>query len=134
MYFEHNLRFASDTLTKSVVKFLNCLPNILITIMISCVYRCNANMQSIKADEQQIMDQMDDAEFLKAQLKIELQNIKQCTYKVYECTQLTLDGYNYCLRHILNDKNAPYKQCSYVYNTNGKRCFLPAPKDKKEWW
>lgn len=70
---------------------------------------------------------------LRAQLQIELQNKKQCAYKPYECTQLTIDGYNYCLRHILEDKNAPYKPCSFVYTNNGKRCYLPAPKgDKKE--
>ncbi|KAK9679791.1 putative DNA-binding domain [Popillia japonica] len=70
---------------------------------------------------------------LRMQLQIELQNKRQCAYKPYECTQLTLDGYNYCLRHILEDKNAPFKQCSYVYTTNGKRCYMPAPKsDKKE--
>lgn len=69
---------------------------------------------------------------LKAQLEMELKNIKQCAYKSYDCTQLTLDGYNYCLRHILQDKNAPYKQCTYVYTSNGKRCHLPAFKDKKD--
>jgi len=69
---------------------------------------------------------------LRAQLQMELQNLKQCTYKVYECTQLTLEGYNYCQRHILQDKNAPFKQCAYTFNTNGKRCYLPAPKDKKD--
>ncbi|XP_022911864.1 KAT8 regulatory NSL complex subunit 2 isoform X2 [Onthophagus taurus] len=70
---------------------------------------------------------------LRMQLQIELQNKKQCTYKPFECTQLTLDGYNYCLRHILEDKNAPFKQCSYVYTANGKRCYMPALKsDKKD--
>ncbi|KAF2893691.1 hypothetical protein ILUMI_12480, partial [Ignelater luminosus] len=69
---------------------------------------------------------------LKAKLEMELKNIKQCAYKSYECTQLTLDGYNYCLRHVLQDKNAPYKQCAYMYSSNGKRCHFPALKDKKD--
>lgn len=70
---------------------------------------------------------------LRAELQMELQNIKQCAYQPYECTQLTLDGYNYCMRHILEDKNAPFRQCSYIYTLNGKRCYMPAPKgDKKD--
>lgn len=71
---------------------------------------------------------------LRAEVQIELQNKKQCAYQPYECSQLTLDGYNYCSRHILEDKNAPFRQCSFVYTSNGKRCHLPAPKgDKKEY-
>ncbi|KAG7323300.1 hypothetical protein KOW79_013002 [Hemibagrus wyckioides] len=35
--------------------------------------------------------------------------------------------------HILEDKNAPYRQCSYVSSKNGKRCPNAAPKpDKKD--
>ena len=73
-----------------------------------------------------------DVAALKAELEIELKNKKQCTYKPYECTQLTLDGFNYCLKHILQDKAAPYKQCSYIYASNGKRCQLAAPKIEKK--
>lgn len=69
---------------------------------------------------------------LRAQLQVELQNKKQCAYQPFECTQLTLDGYNYCLRHILEDKSAPFKQCAYVFSSNGKRCYLPAPKGEKK--
>lgn len=69
---------------------------------------------------------------LRAQLHQELENRKPCNYQLYECSQLTLDGYDYCLRHIMEDKTAPYRQCSYVYNGNGKRCYLPAPKGEKK--
>ncbi|KAK4884168.1 hypothetical protein RN001_000439 [Aquatica leii] len=69
---------------------------------------------------------------LKSEVEVQIINLKQCAYSVYNCKHYTLDGYDYCLRHILNDKNAPYKQCTYIYNTNGKRCHLPAPKDKKD--
>lgn len=72
------------------------------------------------------------AAVLRAEIKMELQNKKQCSYKPFACTQLTLDGYGYCLRHILCDKSAPFKQCSFVYPSNGKRCFLPAKVDKKD--
>lgn len=74
----------------------------------------------------------DAAAALRAELEIELKNKKQCAYQSYECTQLTVDGYKYCLKHILQDKNAPFKQCNYIYSFNGKRCHLPAPKSEKK--
>lgn len=76
---------------------------------------------------------------LRAEVELELQNKKQCAYKPFECTQMALDKYKYCSRHILEDKSAPFKQCSYIYGTIGKRCYLPAPKggggggEKKEY-
>ncbi|XP_025831105.1 KAT8 regulatory NSL complex subunit 2 isoform X2 [Agrilus planipennis] len=70
---------------------------------------------------------------LRAQIQNELQNKKQCNYQPHECTQLSLNGYDYCFRHILQDKCAPFKQCAYVYPVTSKRCYMPAPKtDKKE--
>ncbi|KAL3286902.1 hypothetical protein HHI36_001388 [Cryptolaemus montrouzieri] len=70
---------------------------------------------------------------LKKAVQVELQNKKQCSYQPYECSQLSLDGYKYCSRHILNDKNAPFKQCNYTYPNNGKKCHLPALRgDKKD--
>lgn len=69
---------------------------------------------------------------LRAQLHQELESKKICAYQPHECSQLTLEGYDYCLRHIMEDKSAPYRQCSFVYNNNGKRCHLPAPKGEKK--
>ncbi|XP_054004031.1 KAT8 regulatory NSL complex subunit 2 isoform X4 [Hylaeus anthracinus] len=51
-----------------------------------------------------------------------------CLYASYECTQPCLEGYNYCGKHILEDPTAPFKQCGFVYNTNGRKCQNPAPK------
>ncbi|KAG5891997.1 hypothetical protein JTB14_007745 [Gonioctena quinquepunctata] len=88
----------------------------------------NTNTQSPMKNE------LDAAAALRAELEVELKNKKQCTYQSYECTQLSLDGYDFCSKHILQDKNAPFKQCSYIYNTNGKRCHLPAPRgDRKDY-
>ncbi|CAB4054371.1 SPPL2B [Lepeophtheirus salmonis] len=43
-----------------------------------------------------------------------------------------LKSYDYCLRHILEDKTAPFKQCSYNIKSQ-KRCLRPAPRaDKKD--
>lgn len=53
---------------------------------------------------------------------------QSCLYASYECTQSCLEGYSYCAKHILEDSSAPYKQCAFVYNTNGRKCQNPAPK------
>lgn len=45
-----------------------------------------------------------------------------CSYLHRICLQNRLDGYDYCIRHILVDKSAPFKQCSYVHQVSGKRC------------
>lgn len=71
-------------------------------------------------------------EKLRAQYQNELEKIRQCAYKGYDCSQLSLDGYNYCQRHILCDKGAPFKQCGYIYAVNGKRCHLAAQHDKQD--
>lgn len=52
----------------------------------------------------------------------------QCSYSLYECNRPCLETYSYCMKHILEDPNAPYKQCSFIYNLNGKRCLNPAQK------
>ncbi|XP_048523753.1 KAT8 regulatory NSL complex subunit 2 isoform X2 [Dendroctonus ponderosae] len=72
--------------------------------------------------------------FLRAQVEVELHNKRHCAYESYQCSHLTIDGYKYCVKHILNDKNAPYKQCNFIYQNNSKRCHLPAPKsDRKDY-
>ncbi|KAK3584411.1 hypothetical protein CHS0354_023253 [Potamilus streckersoni] len=56
-----------------------------------------------------------------------------CSYSHRTCMQNRLEGYEFCLKHILEDKNAPFKQCSYTSSKNGKRCTNAAPKsDKKD--
>ncbi|XP_067144693.1 KAT8 regulatory NSL complex subunit 2-like [Centruroides vittatus] len=55
-----------------------------------------------------------------------------CNYVHRVCMQTRLDGYDYCLRHILEDKTAPFKQCSFVHPQNGKRCTKAAPKNDKK--
>lgn len=46
--------------------------------------------------------------------------------------QNRLEGYEYCLKHILEDKNAPFKQCSYTSSKSGKRCTNACPKSEKK--
>ena len=45
-----------------------------------------------------------------------------CSYIHRICLQNRLDGFNYCIRHILEDKSAPFRQCSYNHMHSGKRC------------
>lgn len=66
---------------------------------------------------------------LREQLHAEIENkTKACSNIVYDCTLPRIEGYGYCLKHILQDAKAPYKQCAYLYPINGKRCTQPAPK------
>lgn len=66
---------------------------------------------------------------LREQLHAEIElKSKACSNIVYDCTLPRVEGYDYCLKHILQDPKAPYKQCTYLYPSNGKRCGQPAPK------
>ena len=51
-----------------------------------------------------------------------------CSYLHRICLQNRLDGYEYCIRHILVDKNSPFRQCSYTHHQSGKRCPNAARK------
>lgn len=65
---------------------------------------------------------------LRDELHAEITNkTKSCSNVAYECTLPRIDGYEYCIRHILQDPIAPYKQCTFLLS-NGKRCLQPAPK------
>lgn len=55
-----------------------------------------------------------------------------CQFPHRVCHHPCLEDYDYCLKHILEDKTAPYKTCSYVYSINGRKCNQPAPKDRKD--
>lgn len=54
-----------------------------------------------------------------------------CSYERYNCTRPCIEEYSFCVRHILEDKNAPFKQCNYIYTVTGRRCPLPAPKNER---
>lgn len=45
----------------------------------------------------------------------------KCLNEKYECSLPPEDGQQFCIKHILQDKTAPYKQCSFLFS-NGKQC------------
>ncbi|MEE6471258.1 hypothetical protein FKM82_009225 [Ascaphus truei] len=55
-----------------------------------------------------------------------------CSFTHRPCSQARMDGYEFCIKHILEDKNAPFKQCSYVSTKNSRRCPNAAPKPEKK--
>lgn len=55
-----------------------------------------------------------------------------CSFTQRPCSQPRLEGQEFCIKHILEDKNAPFKQCSYISTKNGKRCPSAAPKPEKK--
>ncbi|KAH8419232.1 hypothetical protein KR222_011243 [Zaprionus bogoriensis] len=70
---------------------------------------------------------------LREQIHSELAKLKYCSNPTYECSLMRIDGYDYCIRHILRDPRANYRQCTHVY-PNGRKCTNAVPKldTKKE--
>lgn len=60
------------------------------------------------------------------------QEPQACSFTQRPCSHPRLDGFEFCIKHILEDKNAPYKQCSYVSAKNGKRCPNASPKVERK--
>lgn len=66
---------------------------------------------------------------LRDQLHTEIENkTKACSNPTFDCSISRVEGYDFCIRHILQDPRAPFKQCAYTYASNGKRCLQAAPK------
>ncbi|ESO94304.1 hypothetical protein LOTGIDRAFT_189619 [Lottia gigantea] len=56
-----------------------------------------------------------------------------CNYSNRNCQQKRLEGFEFCIRHILEDKSAPFKQCNYVAGKKSERCQNGVPKgDRKD--
>lgn len=48
-----------------------------------------------------------------------------CHSSRQSCSQYCLQGYKFCLWHILEDPSAPYKQCDFVEYPSRERCRFP---------
>lgn len=70
---------------------------------------------------------------LRDQLHLEIEKkTKACSNASFDCTVARLEGYDFCIRHILQDPISPFKQCAYIYG-NAKRCIQAAPRhDQKK--
>ncbi|XP_018580446.1 INO80 complex subunit D-B [Scleropages formosus] len=60
----------------------------------------------------------------------EVDNKPLCSYSPKLCKQRRLNGYAFCIRHVLEDRTAPFKQCEYVAKYNSQRCTNPIPKSE----
>ncbi|XP_076848757.1 INO80 complex subunit D-B [Brachyhypopomus gauderio] len=54
-----------------------------------------------------------------------------CSYSPKLCKQRRLNGYAFCIRHVLEDHTAPFRQCEYVAKYKGQRCTNPIPKTQE---
>ncbi|XP_071450947.1 uncharacterized protein [Hetaerina americana] len=52
-----------------------------------------------------------------------------CSYSKKICKQRRLNGYAFCIRHILEDGSAPFKQCSFI--AKFKKCTNPIPSHEE---
>ncbi|MFT7818034.1 INO80 complex subunit D-like isoform X1 [Arapaima gigas] len=64
----------------------------------------------------------------------EVDNKPLCSYSPKLCKQRRLNGYAFCIRHVLEDRTAPFKQCEYVAKYNSQRCTNPIPKSEDRRW
>ena len=60
----------------------------------------------------------------------EVDNKPLCSYSTKLCKQRRLNGYAFCIRHVLEDSTAPFKQCEFVAKYNQLRCTNPIPGDE----
>ncbi|KAH9490174.1 KAT8 regulatory NSL complex subunit 2 [Bulinus truncatus] len=77
------------------------------------------------------MQKVHKAPIIKAKIPASSSDGSFCKYSHRVCMQNCIEGYDYCLRHILEDKAAPFKQCTYMTKA-GKRCPMAAPKQERK--
>lgn len=51
-----------------------------------------------------------------------------CAYLHRICLNNRLECSKYCIQHILDDRTAPYRLCTYIHPVSGKRCYNAAHK------
>lgn len=74
-----------------------------------------------------------DAASLRNMLHVEIENkTKACSNASFQCSVARLEGFKYCILHILQDKQSPYTSCAYTFPLSGHRCPLAAPRQKNK--
>ncbi|XP_022212562.2 KAT8 regulatory NSL complex subunit 2-like isoform X2 [Drosophila obscura] len=66
-------------------------------------------------------------EQLRDQIHSELTKARYCANPTYTCSLVRIEGYNFCIRHILWDPLAPYRRCAFEY-LNKRQCINAVPK------
>ncbi|KAL3836012.1 hypothetical protein ACJMK2_021467 [Sinanodonta woodiana] len=51
-----------------------------------------------------------------------------CSFSSKVCNQRRLNGYAFCVRHILEDPTAPFRRCAYVAKSSKQTCTQPIPQ------
>ncbi|XP_076455755.1 uncharacterized protein LOC143290291 [Babylonia areolata] len=51
-----------------------------------------------------------------------------CSFSKKQCNQRRLNGYGFCVRHILEDPTAPFRRCSYVAKSSQHLCTQAIPQ------
>jgi len=51
----------------------------------------------------------------------------KCCRSITECGTKTLKGFEYCHKHILEDKTSPFRRCSFISKSDYRRCRNPTP-------
>ncbi|KAL5010417.1 hypothetical protein ScPMuIL_012722 [Solemya velum] len=54
-----------------------------------------------------------------------------CSFSSKICNQRRLNGYAFCVRHILEDTTAPFKRCAYVAKSSKQTCTQPIPQHEE---
>jgi hypothetical protein len=57
-----------------------------------------------------------------------------CSFSEKTCMQRRLNRYAFCIRHVLEDKSSPFKQCKFVAKYNGQRCTNAIPLKEDRMW
>jgi len=51
-----------------------------------------------------------------------------CNYSLFRCHGERISGFQFCVRHILSDKSAPFRPCTFTQDLqNETKCGKPAP-------
>jgi hypothetical protein len=50
---------------------------------------------------------------------------RYCSYGGAVCTQRPMRNYDFCVKHILQDPKAPFKQCDFLAKQTNKQCANP---------
>ena len=51
-----------------------------------------------------------------------------CKSSTGTCVLIALNGFDYCHKHILEDQQSPYQQCTFLSKVDMLRCCNPIPK------